>query len=168
VLLMDTGEESSCSVGNFNSSTIVVKMLQRLVLQSPYRHLHLSQCICHLISTTSALHSSSSSKSRSSKRLRHLALCKCWCILLQLRAASDRVLLPCLLLRFRRMGFHDRAGFACAKSSNPGTAAVSLLMHNMRRVLSRNGVSVRVQAGTMLQQMRAVSIRLPASCLYHV
>jgi hypothetical protein len=55
------------------------------------------------------------------------------------------------------MGFHDRAGFACAKSSQPGTGAVSLLMHNMRRVLSHNGVNVRVQAGTLIQQTPAVS-----------
>lgn len=54
---------------------------------------------------------------------------------------------------YRQMGFHERAGFACAKGSQPGTGAVSLLMVNMRKVLSRSGATVRMQAGITLTEI---------------
>jgi hypothetical protein len=62
------------------------------------------------------------------------------------------VLLLLLLLlplpRCRQLGFHDRSGFACAKGSTPGTKTVTLLTQNMRAVLSKRGVMVKVQPGT--------------------
>lgn len=61
------------------------------------------------------------------------------------------------------MGFHERAGFACAKGSQPGTGAVSLLMVNMRKVLRRSGATVRMQAGALGQ--RAMGPTMDRWCL---
>ncbi|KAF6256372.1 hypothetical protein COO60DRAFT_1640790 [Scenedesmus sp. NREL 46B-D3] len=58
---------------------------------------------------------------------------------------------------YRQLGFHDRSGFACAKSSVAGTTTVTLLMQNMRAVLGRSGVRLRVQPGMTVTELQRLA-----------
>ncbi|WIA10633.1 hypothetical protein OEZ85_010815 [Tetradesmus obliquus] len=55
---------------------------------------------------------------------------------------------------YRQLGFHDRSGFACAKGGTSKTKTITLLTQNMRSVLGKNGVNVKVQPGMTVAELQ--------------